>query len=1318
METNIEQIFRDFVMNKIKEIEDESQDTSLTEERHCYSGGLQFEDVSGKGVADSVSSPLQPVAVEATGTFTGNMKKEGLQAPGQKDKRDARHKKNKKHKRHKSKKKKKKHKEEKESSSESGLESERETQMEGSVKKKKRKKKKKRREIDKKSGSHSQSESSSISGTESDSELNPPLVVDSNSQMEKALPLSSVGEVGLNSGPTAKEHSSAPTSGPVHVQTLAEHSKTSNSGSNKLQDLPDIIPKLENAVKKNKGTEISKEKKGRSRSSSQSKSCALAEIRKARRSCSHSQSPKQASGNSHSPRSRSSSSRTSRSTSRKNIRSRRQPSRSRSDRHRYRNSSTNRRVHKSRSQSRSRRQKSSSISYSRNKRDRTRSPRHRSSARSRLSRSRSRGRRRHSGSRSAKGIRHSRSRSRSRRTRSRSIVVLRGNRKSKSNSRSRSPRHTKRSRSRSRGRQKRSNSRSQSKQHKYKSSKKECSSENEPKSRSVSQDRLSKTEEHEKGSVVHTGSDSHADLSSNTEKPKNLAVPLNSSLSPEVTLEGSVRTEGNLGAPKGSWRPVPFLVDGSVSSVATEHIGDKPSEKCIIPEMPLNTQWPPLKSVPGQTLPCSEKKEKGLTTDCEATSGLGSFLNKSVATQRDNSTPSRRQRSRSTSSGYRKGSSSNSSSPRKRSKSPSKKSSKKRKSRSPSHNGKKRSKSRTPMRRKSLTRKRKSRSKSRTRTRHSKSRSPKRKKSHSPVHRRRSKTSDRSRQSKSRSPTRRRSRSRSRSRRSRSSSHRRRTGFGRVLSQRDRWKREPSHSPVLILRKKRSASRTRRSTSKTPPRLTELDKDQLLEIAKANAAAMCAKAGMPIPESLRPKAILQLPLPTPNPSPLSLPLPLPVSLPLGMPGISNMTMSAAMASMTAATMTAALSSMGALAAMSPMAPLPTITNKPPPAPTPNLASIEEAKRKVTKQANSFSIKELTEKCKKIAESKEEMAVAKPHVSDDEDEEKPFGGVALKENKGITFSLNNPLVKPAVRSEAAFAKEFPVSSGSQHRKKEGEGAYGEWVPVDKRAEKAGSSSLAPGGAENQSKDIDSVFPDAPSQPVDITLAVSERAVAQKRLAENPFDVNAMCMLTRAQEQVDAWAQSNTIPGLFTGSTGAQVLSSEELTNSGPQAWIKKDQFLRAAPVSGGMGELLMRKMGWRAGEGLGKHREGTVEPIVIDFKTDRRGLVAEGEKTQKSGNLVVMKDLLGKHPVSALMEMCNKKKWAPPEFVMVHHSGPDHRKNFLFKVVVNGNDYQPQTSSPNKKHAKAMAATVALQAMGEVAGDSVHTGPVFTAATGT
>lgn len=44
-------------------------------------------------------------------------------------------------------------------------------------------------------------------------------------------------------------------------------------------------------------------------------------------------------------------------------------------------------------------------------------------------------------------------------------------------------------------------------------------------------------------------------------------------------------------------------------------------------------------------------------------------------------------------------------------------------------------------------------------------------------------------------------------------------------------------------------------------RRVSLDKEQLLEIAKANAAAMCVKAGMPVPASLR-TTVLPLALPT------------------------------------------------------------------------------------------------------------------------------------------------------------------------------------------------------------------------------------------------------------------------------------------------------------------------------------------------------------------------------------------------------------------------------------------------------------------------
>ena len=45
-------------------------------------------------------------------------------------------------------------------------------------------------------------------------------------------------------------------------------------------------------------------------------------------------------------------------------------------------------------------------------------------------------------------------------------------------------------------------------------------------------------------------------------------------------------------------------------------------------------------------------------------------------------------------------------------------------------------------------------------------------------------------------------------------------------------------------------------------------------------------------------------------------------------------------------------------------------------------------------------------------------------------------------------------------------------------------------------------------------------------------------------------------------------------------------------------------------------------------------------------------------------------VLGKHPVSALVEFCNKRRFGSPQFEVIHESGPDHKKNFLFKVMFN------------------------------------------------
>lgn len=97
----------------------------------------------------------------------------------------------------------------------------------------------------------------------------------------------------------------------------------------------------------------------------------------------------------------------------------------------------------------------------------------------------------------------------------------------------------------------------------------------------------------------------------------------------------------------------------------------------------------------------------------------------------------------------------------------------------------------------------------------------------------------------------------------------------------------------------------------------------------------------------------------------------------------------------------------------------------------------------------------------IVDSSGELPVALPHVSDEEDEVSVFGGrgaAAVREQKIINFNImvtsrhagtvkrpsmsfillsflcQNSTVRPSARCDADMAKEFPVSSGSQHRKK--------------------------------------------------------------------------------------------------------------------------------------------------------------------------------------------------------------------------------------------------------------------------------------------
>ncbi|CAG2100119.1 unnamed protein product [Medioppia subpectinata] len=372
---------------------------------------------------------------------------------------------------------------------------------------------------------------------------------------------------------------------------------------------------------------------------------------------------------------------------------------------------------------------------------------------------------------------------------------------------------------------------------------------------------------------------------------------------------------------------------------------------------------------------------------------------------------------------------------------------------------------------------------------------------------------------------------------------------------------------------------------------------------------------------------------------------------------------------------------------------------------------------------------------------------------------------LKERKDIQFSVRNFHQLPsrsAKELSIELREQFPVSSGNKHRLKELE-----WKEVPesmpppppppplkaKKPEPKASVSSTPqpvpppdysddlqkaftfipptttplntttdttvsaspavqsaaDSTTNESEaKVDSVFSQS-LMPIDIGSVMAQRLNAMRKLSDDPHNVVALKQMYQANQMMTEWAESKMVPGQFIGSTGANILTPEQL-NGSYNAWTRKDQLKTAAPITGGVGMHLLLKMGWSPGQGLGKNNEGTLNPIALDIKMDKKGLVAEEEQVRNlptqlmSGANKNSKDARiaangGRNPVSILYEMCSKRKMGGPVYQQVSEEGPPHKKTFTFKVVMGGVEYQPSVSSANKKLAKALAASVCLQSLG-------------------
>ncbi|OQR78447.1 protein SON-like [Tropilaelaps mercedesae] len=392
-----------------------------------------------------------------------------------------------------------------------------------------------------------------------------------------------------------------------------------------------------------------------------------------------------------------------------------------------------------------------------------------------------------------------------------------------------------------------------------------------------------------------------------------------------------------------------------------------------------------------------------------------------------------------------------------------------------------------------------------------------------------------------------------------------------------------------------------------------------------------------------------------------------------------------------------------------------------------------------------SVDKFTEICRKIQETgDDDEATTATRVSH------PF---EVKE-RPIRMNIPNAVQLPAksfqekIKDTAALTAQFPVSSGSTHRKNEIKEL--DWKPVKKNKDdirdnkgsknaasnavkKEVSAEIVPLSSEtsleysgNAARPVLSVAPIAHREDLEETLrnmtipqVMTKRVEALQKLQKDPADPDAKKLHETTEKVIRDWSRSKQQPGQLTNSvdTTVKFLSPAEL-QEGPQAWVKKDQLQKARAVEGGIGMALLQKMGWKPGTALGKNREGALEPLLPSIKMDRKGLVAQEEAIAKdiSVNVAIPNrsaranaqlqevqatSLGGKHPVSALIELCTAQKTPAPEFVEMPAFGPDHKKTFLYKVIVNGKSYQPVERSPNKKLAKAAAALVALNEMGAV-----------------
>jgi len=416
------------------------------------------------------------------------------------------------------------------------------------------------------------------------------------------------------------------------------------------------------------------------------------------------------------------------------------------------------------------------------------------------------------------------------------------------------------------------------------------------------------------------------------------------------------------------------------------------------------------------------------------------------------------------------------------------------------------------------------------------------------------------------------------------------------------------------------------------------------------------------------------------------------------------------------------------------------------------------------RAGGLTLEQLTEKCNDIAKGKIDvmdlLGRGEVELMNHPFDPRKQGEVDYNWAGEKDFTLHNnqrtnALAITAGKSKDELVREYPISAGVSHRKKEDalEDIFGKWEAsnsqdaaadlaerMQRRSEMLGEdegyfgNSWQPAPMGLGQKDLEDkgigfneqlqnpngpniilargdeqVFDDPKNSYImqEMDKLMKAKAELERQVQKAPNDLQLIAQMYTIEEKLQAWARKRDAPGEWSGGTDApRLLTRDELEGQGKEAWATADMFEGAQEVQG-VGRRLLEKMGWSDGQALGKLGVGDVEPLVIDFKLDRRGLNAidEVHKGQKAklelrASTQPLNILSGKHPVSAINEVCQKRRWPLPTWTTIE-SG--HRWKMAIRVCEE--TYTPETFASTKKTAKMAAARVSLIEMGLIPADT-------------